>query len=96
MDKVTQSNASNAEETAAAAEELNAQAHALNEAVIELRHLVGAGSSGASASPAALSPVRSLAIAKPTVHKAAPRIAQRRTATPVATAANSDAHFLDA
>jgi methyl-accepting chemotaxis protein len=41
MDKVTQSNASNAEETAAAAEELNAQAATLQDATAELRRLVG-------------------------------------------------------
>jgi len=40
MDKVTQSNASNAEETASAAEELNAQSIALKEAVADLRKLV--------------------------------------------------------
>lgn len=48
MDKVTQSNASSAEETAASAEELNAQAVTLQEAVSDLRRLVG----GASDSPA--------------------------------------------
>jgi methyl-accepting chemotaxis protein len=41
MDKVTQSNASGAEETAAAAEELNAQAAALRDSVVELQNLVG-------------------------------------------------------
>ena len=40
MDKVTQSNASNAEETASAAEELNAQSISLKEAVADLRRLV--------------------------------------------------------
>jgi methyl-accepting chemotaxis protein len=41
MDKVTQSNASNAEESAAAAEELNAQAGVMKESVNELLQLVG-------------------------------------------------------
>jgi methyl-accepting chemotaxis protein len=41
MDKVTQSNAANAEESAAAAEELNAQAGAMKQAVAELLQLVG-------------------------------------------------------
>ncbi|HEY0967471.1 MAG TPA: methyl-accepting chemotaxis protein [Opitutaceae bacterium] len=41
MDKVTQSNASNAEETAAAAEELNAQSAMLLDAVGDLQKLVG-------------------------------------------------------
>jgi len=43
MDKVTQSNASNAEESAAAAEELNAQAITMKDSVTELLHLVGGG-----------------------------------------------------
>ncbi len=42
MDKVTQSTASNAEENAAAAEELNAQAASMQEAIRELQQLVGA------------------------------------------------------
>ncbi len=41
MDQVTQSNAANAEETASAAEELNAQAACMKEAVDELLKLVG-------------------------------------------------------
>ena len=41
MDKVTQSNAANAEESAAAAEELNAQAVIMKESVAELLQLVG-------------------------------------------------------
>ena len=45
MDKVTQSNAANAEETAAAAEELNAQSLSLKEAVDGLQALVGGGNS---------------------------------------------------
>ncbi|HEY9248606.1 MAG TPA: methyl-accepting chemotaxis protein, partial [Rariglobus sp.] len=48
MDQVTQSNAGNAEETAAAAEELNAQATMLRETVAELLQLVGGGSGGDS------------------------------------------------
>jgi methyl-accepting chemotaxis protein len=41
MDKVTQSNAANAEESAAAAEELNAQAVSMKDSVAELLQLVG-------------------------------------------------------
>jgi methyl-accepting chemotaxis protein len=41
MDKVTQSNAANAEESAAAAQELNGQAELLNQSVAELLQLVG-------------------------------------------------------
>jgi len=41
MDKVTQSNAANAEESAAAAQELNAQAEVMKQAVSELMQLIG-------------------------------------------------------
>jgi len=51
MDKVTQSNAANAEESAAAAEELNAQAAVMKQVVTELLQLVG-GQSALSDSPA--------------------------------------------
>ena len=44
MDKVTQQNAANAEESASAAEELSAQAEEVNAAVEELSHMVGGGS----------------------------------------------------
>jgi methyl-accepting chemotaxis protein len=56
MDKVTQSNAANAEESASAAEELNAQADALKDAVSELLALVdgeGAAKSRTVAAPQA-------------------------------------------
>jgi methyl-accepting chemotaxis protein len=52
MDKVTQRNAANAEESAAAAEELNAQAMTMKESVAELLKLVNGSQSGAS--PAAM------------------------------------------
>jgi len=45
MDQVTQSNAGSAEETAAAAEELNSQSIMLKEAVAQLQALTGKGSS---------------------------------------------------
>jgi methyl-accepting chemotaxis protein len=49
MDKVTQSNASSAEETASAAEELNAQSITLKEAVADLRRLVDSDSHASTA-----------------------------------------------
>ena len=49
MDKVTQSNAANAEESAAAAEELNAQASVMKESVAELLRLVGGSGQNAPA-----------------------------------------------
>ena len=56
MDKVTQSNAANAEESAAAAQELNSQAAAMRESVAELLQLVGgqgrtSGTATADATP---------------------------------------------
>ncbi|MDX2111090.1 MAG: methyl-accepting chemotaxis protein [Verrucomicrobiota bacterium] len=50
MDKVTQSNAANAEETASAAEELNAQAECALEAVSELVRIVNGAASTATQS----------------------------------------------
>jgi methyl-accepting chemotaxis protein len=52
MDKVTQSNAANAEESAAAAQELNAQAVMMKEAVAKLLKLVGGQNQIREAQPA--------------------------------------------
>ena len=57
MDKVTQSNAAGAEESAAAAEELSAQAVVLQESVAELRALVD-GQATAPARPPLRLPIR--------------------------------------
>jgi methyl-accepting chemotaxis protein len=77
MDKVTQSNAANAEESASASEELNAQAATLKEAVEELVQLVGgtagrkgetrvAGNSGvARPSPASSRKLAPIVVEKP-------------------------------
>jgi ABC-type transporter Mla subunit MlaD len=46
LDKVTQSNAANAEESASASEELSAQAQTLKDAVAELLALVGGAKAG--------------------------------------------------
>jgi methyl-accepting chemotaxis protein len=58
MDKVTQSNAASAEESAAAAEELNAQAFAMKESVGQLLKLIGgkAQTMAASTIPASVRP----------------------------------------
>jgi methyl-accepting chemotaxis protein len=63
MDKVTQSNAANAEESAAAAEELNAQAAAMEESVGELSQLVGGSHRDHAPQPAA--PHREIPAAAP-------------------------------
>ncbi len=75
MDKVTQSNASNAEENAAAAEELNAQATALRDNVGELQRLAGANRD----------PERQLD--SPSHAAASPRMVQARRAPRAAVAA---------
>ena len=54
MDKVTQANAANAEESASAAEELNAQAVSLKEAVASLLSLVQDSTSRAHPAPSAM------------------------------------------
>ena len=74
MDKVTQSNAGNAEETAAAAEELSSQSLVLKEAVSELQQLVG----GANHRSVDQTPIRPVAPShKPTpVHAYNPPPAQ--------------------
>jgi methyl-accepting chemotaxis protein len=46
MDKVTQQNAANAEESASASEELNAQADQLQDMVRQLARMVGASTNG--------------------------------------------------
>lgn len=56
MDKVTQSNAANAEESASASEELNAQAQTLKDAVADLQNLVGGSSASAKGVTAAAAP----------------------------------------
>ena len=56
MDQVTQGNASSAEETASAAEELNAQALTLKEAVADLRRLVNSDSRATDSEPLHFSP----------------------------------------
>jgi methyl-accepting chemotaxis protein len=53
MDKVTQNNAATAEESAAAAQELNAQAEVMKQSVTNLLQLVGGESATAERKPAA-------------------------------------------
>ncbi|MBD3421343.1 MAG: hypothetical protein GF398_14600 [Chitinivibrionales bacterium] len=66
MDKVTQSNAANAEESASAGEELSGQAQQLNAIVSELENMVGAGTqNGARNSLSRNSVSRSKALRSP-------------------------------
>lgn len=51
MDQVTQANASNAEENASAAEELNAQADALRQSIVQLQRLVDGARQAAASAP---------------------------------------------
>jgi methyl-accepting chemotaxis protein len=72
MDKVTQSNAANAEECAAAAEELNAQAETMKQSVGDLLKLVGG--TGQAVNHKTASPVRAkqARIAAPAAKRPAP------------------------
>lgn len=63
MDKVTQSNAANAEESASASEELNAQAESMHEIVGDLTKVVGG--SGSDRKPRAAAPPRRPAPQRP-------------------------------
>jgi methyl-accepting chemotaxis protein len=70
MDKVTQGNAANAEESASAAEELDAQAETMKDLVRKLRELIGGTPSKPKKSspkitPTQAVPERSQAIARP-------------------------------
>jgi hypothetical protein len=89
MDKVTQTNAAAAEESASAAEELNAQAAMLTGAVKDLLALVG-GSTDKPALlvPAARTPAASIAVA-PVATASAPRSTARRHA-PIRSAVAAD------
>lgn len=66
MDKVTQNNAASAEESAGAAEEMNAQAEALKEVVTQLLQLTGAVGSGTTGAPAHNAP-RTASASKPQI-----------------------------
>ncbi len=73
MDKVTQSNAASAEESAAAAAELNAQAAAMKDSVAELMQLVGGNGQAAATRTTETPSFRKEArITTPTVKRAAP------------------------
>ncbi|HEY9172051.1 MAG TPA: bacteriohemerythrin [Verrucomicrobiae bacterium] len=92
MDKVTQGNAASAEESAAAAEELNTQAGAMKEAVAELRSLVDgvqvaaeteARSSAGGQRPAASTRLGDAPVSvAPRIHTFRPQPVPPRTTTP--------------
>jgi len=82
MDKVTQSNAANAEEGAASAEELNAQAEVLKGVVLELQKLVGDGrASIVPAQPKAKTPRPTQLRLNPQAPATAPKRAGRQFAS---------------
>jgi methyl-accepting chemotaxis protein len=72
MDKVTQSNASTAEESAAAAEELNSQARVMKQSVAELLQLVGTKTGTHTGKPAARGRDPQTHAAQTAVNKTAP------------------------
>ncbi len=77
MDKVTQSNASGAEESAAAAEELNAQAAAMQQSVTDLRRLIT--STGENAPVSSTIPTRSITMPLAPHRKPEPAFADAAT-----------------
>jgi len=85
MDKITQSNAVSAEESARAAQKLTAQAEALTRAMVELDQMVGGGnepSRPAPLQPASFTPSRTALLKRP----ASPRRALGRPAATTADA----------
>jgi len=107
MDKITQSNAASAEETAAAAEELSAQAVCMRENVGELTKLVGGAQTGAAGTaphtadnatgprkPVA-SVLRQSGMSQRGVHRPAAAVINRPTAAGVKGPQLDDLHFKD-
>jgi methyl-accepting chemotaxis protein len=95
MDKVTQNNASSAEETAAAAEELNAQATMMKESVASLRLLVDGGrAEPRMAAPSAPPPSR--APQPPPTPRVGTRTVSERSARNRQGAAQDEAFFRSA
>jgi methyl-accepting chemotaxis protein len=92
MDRVTQANAGAAEETAAAAEQLNSQSLLLKEAVGQLQLLTGGAQSGAPA--AGRTPPGSGLLPPPSAKPQTPRLS--RPAPDAGEAPRSSAHFIDA
>ena len=95
MDKVTQANASNAEETASASEELNAHADSLKETVVDLVALVRSDArdntgSSSSSFHAATSSRTSVAVRQKTSSRAPTKVLTRASSSKTP----SEGHFL--
>jgi hypothetical protein len=88
MDKVTQSNAASAEESAAAAEELNAQAAAMKESVSELLQLVG-GNSQSTATKTFITKTADRPLHAQATHPAAPA---KKQSAPIHGNGNGNGH----
>jgi methyl-accepting chemotaxis protein len=81
MDTVTQGNASSAEETASAAEELNAQAQLMHDNVAELTRLVNGGTRNAGASHERATSAKTYRVERTLVTKPSPMRQHTRVAT---------------
>jgi len=90
MDKVTQSNASNAEETASASEELNAHAELLKDTVVDLVALVRSGAAK-ERRPSNDASHSSVGVSRPAYSAPKPKSAPAR---PISGKAASSGHFL--
>ena len=84
MDAITQANAAGAEQSAGAAQEMQAQAQRMNGFVQELEAMVGAGRASTGA-PAAASPVAPSRVAEPRAGESRSRAGQAPTSRPQAT-----------
>jgi hypothetical protein len=88
MDKITQSNAASAEESAAAAQELNAQAETMKQSVGELLQLVDGGASAtrpAARTATHAGKIRTVTAATPAKAAGAPRTVNGNGHHPAAT-----------
>ncbi|HVU23759.1 MAG TPA: methyl-accepting chemotaxis protein [Opitutus sp.] len=93
MDKVTQTNAAGAEETAAAAEELSTQSVTLGDSVRALRRLVGGATSHRAAPPPDTPVAADVPVVQADKPALMPSIVARRTQQPLTVAAGADDDF---
>ena len=80
MDKITQTNAASAEESASAAAELNAQAEAMRESVSTLRRLVQGEAATAASAPAPVAAAPKAAAKKTSSRPVTPELPSRKPA----------------
>jgi hypothetical protein len=95
MESVTQKNAANAEESAAAAEQLNAQSGALYELAARLGAMVGVQTSSRAMTYQSAKSVSAKPAVKPAAKPAKPMIRPVAIPVPIAAGAGNDANFVE-